>query len=116
MGCGRQKKSESRKCNRRDSVISFVIPAHNEEALLGRTLASLHASAPTLGEPFEVLVVHDASTDRTGDIAVGMVPASSTWDRRPIAATRNAGERIAAGDRLVFVDADTVVNPGVVSN
>src|SRR5688500_11536833 len=35
------------------SVISFIIPAHNEEALLGRTLAALHRWAPATGEPYE---------------------------------------------------------------
>jgi glycosyltransferase involved in cell wall biosynthesis len=95
-------------------VISFIIPAHNEEALIGRTLASIHASARALGEPYEVIVVNDASTDRTGDIARQSGARVIGVAHRQIAATRNSGARAAAGDRLVFVDADTVVNPRVV--
>jgi hypothetical protein len=64
MGCGGPKKSESRKCNRRDSVISFVIPAHNEEALLGRTRVPARFGTD-LGEPFEVLVIHAAVPSST---------------------------------------------------
>jgi glycosyltransferase involved in cell wall biosynthesis len=46
-------------------MISFIIPAYNEEQLLGRTLAALTAAAQALG-PYEIVVVDDASTDRTG--------------------------------------------------
>lgn len=95
-------------------MISFVIPAYNEEALLGRTLAALNVAARALGMPFEVVVVDDASTDRTTAIArehgAHVVPVN----HRQIAATRNAGARAAIGDLLVFIDADTVVNESVV--
>ncbi len=94
-------------------MFSFVIPAHNEEALIGRTLAALHASARPLGEPYEVLVADDASTDRTGKIARAHGAQVVAVNRRQIAAARNAGARAAAGDRFVFVDADTVVTEPV---
>ena len=52
-------------------MISFIVPAHNEEALIGRTLAALRDSAEcVLNEPYEIVVVDDASTDRTSEIAV----------------------------------------------
>jgi glycosyltransferase involved in cell wall biosynthesis len=95
-------------------VVSFVIPAHNEEALLGRTLAAVHASARPLGEPYEVIVVNDASTDRTSAIAREHGAFVIDVAHRQIAATRNAGARAATGDRFVFVDADTVVTPRVI--
>jgi glycosyltransferase involved in cell wall biosynthesis len=90
-------------------VLSFIIPAHNEEALLGRTLAALHASAKALGEPYEVIVADDASTDRTAAIAREHGGCVVAINRRQIAAARNAGARAAAGDPLFFVDADTSV-------
>jgi GT2 family glycosyltransferase len=90
-------------------VISFIIPAHNEEALLGRTLVALHESARSLGEPYEIVVANDASTDRTGQIALDHAARVVAVDRRQIAATRNAGARAATGELLFFVDADTVV-------
>ncbi|OWK45721.1 glycosyltransferase [Fimbriiglobus ruber] len=90
-------------------MISFVIPAHNEADLIGRTLAAVHESARAAGEAYEVIVVDDSSTDRTGAIARehGARVVAATF--RQIAATRNAGARVAAGDLLFFVDADTMV-------
>jgi hypothetical protein len=32
-------------------VLSFIVPAHNEEQLLGRTLAAIHVAARAPGEP-----------------------------------------------------------------
>ena len=49
--------------------MTFIVPAHNEERLLGRTLAALHAAARGVGEPYEIIVVDDASTDATAEIA-----------------------------------------------
>lgn len=95
-------------------MISFIIPAHNEEALLGRTLASIRAAGGALAEPSEVIVVNDASTDRTGETARASGARVVDVVNRQIAATRNAGARAAVGDRLIFVDADTVVTPRLV--
>ena len=54
-------------------MISFVVPAHNEAELLGRTLAALIASARTVGQPWEAVVVNDTSVpDNTpGYVTVG---------------------------------------------
>jgi glycosyltransferase involved in cell wall biosynthesis len=90
-------------------MISFIIPAHNEQALLGRTLAALHNSMSAVGEPYEVIVVDDASTDRTAEIGREHAARVISVNHRQIAATRNAGAAAAAGDILIFVDADTMV-------
>jgi len=90
-------------------VISFIIPAHNEEALIGRTLAALHESARPLDEPYEIVVANDASTDRTGDIALEHGARVIAVKRRQVAATRNAGARAVTGELFIFVDADTKV-------
>jgi glycosyltransferase involved in cell wall biosynthesis len=95
-------------------MISFIVPAHNEEALIGHTLAALHGVASELGEPYEIVVADDASTDRTADIARGHGALVVSICRRQIAAARNAGAKAARGDRFIFVDADTVVSPDVV--
>ena len=50
-------------------MISFVIPAYNEELLIGPTLRAIHAAARTAGELYEVVVADDASTDRTAAVA-----------------------------------------------
>lgn len=90
-------------------MISFIIPAHNEEALIGRTLAVLHEATRAVGVPYEIIVANDSSTDRTGDIARDNGARVVAVNRRQIAATRNAGARAAAGDPFFFVDADTFV-------
>ena len=95
-------------------VISFIVPAYNEERLLGATLDALHAAARAAGEPYELIVVDDASTDRTATIAADHGAALVSVAHRQIAATRNSGARQANGDWLIFVDADTIVNEAVV--
>jgi glycosyltransferase involved in cell wall biosynthesis len=92
-------------------MISFIIPAHNEEALIGETLRILRASAMALAEPFEILVVDDASTDATAEIAERSGAVVKRVECRQIAAVRNAGTKIAQGDVFIFVDADTHVAP-----
>ncbi len=94
-------------------VISFIVPAHNEEALIGRTLSALHESARALGEPYKIVVANDASTDRTEAIALEHGARVVGVNRRQIAATGNAGARAATGEMFIFVDADTVVTARV---
>lgn len=95
-------------------MISFIVPAHNEEILLGATLNAIRRASSPLGEPFEILVVDDASTDRTAAVAAEEGATVITVAHRQIAATRHAGARSAAGDILIFVDADTIVTTPVV--
>lgn len=95
-------------------MTSFVVPAYNEEALLGRTVAALGDAGRALGEPFEVVVADDASTDRTAEVARAAGARVVPVNHRQISATRNAGARAAGGEFFVFVDADTVVTAAVV--
>ena len=94
-------------------MISFIIPAYNEELLLGRTLQALNVAVRALDEPFEIVVADDASTDRTAKIALEHGAQVVSVNHRQIAATRNAGARQANGEMLVFVDADTLVTEAV---
>src|SRR5262245_44042640 len=74
-------------------MVSSGSPAYNEEQFLGRTLAALNVAAESLDQPFEVLVVDDASTDRTAAIACELGARVVPVAHRQIAATRNAGAR-----------------------
>ena len=95
-------------------MISFIVPAHNEEQHVAGTLRSIRAAAQSIGEPYELIVVDDASSDRTADIARAEGGRVERVDYRQISRTRNAGAHIASGARLIFVDADTLVSEQVV--
>jgi len=97
------------------AMISFIIPAYNEEAYLPATLDALVAAADKVGRDYEVIVVNDASTDATGQIARRRGVQVIDVEYRQIAATRNAGARAARGEILFFVDADTQANDGAIA-
>jgi glycosyltransferase involved in cell wall biosynthesis len=90
--------------------ISIVIPAFNEERLLGASLAQIKPAAGAFvrrGWEFEIIVCDNNSTDRTAAIAR---EAGATVVFEPvnqIARARNSGVAAATGDWLVFVDADS---------
>jgi len=96
-------------------VISFVVPAYNEEKYLAPTLAAIHAAAREAGEPYEIVVANDNSSDATAAVAEQGGARVVTVEKRQIAATRNAGARASTGDMLIFVDADTTVNGPLVA-
>ncbi len=91
-------------------MISFIVPAHNEELWIGKCLASIRTTMEKLAEPYEVIVVDDASTDSTPRIAEQMGVRTLRVEHRKISAVRNAGARAARGEVFFFVDADTQVN------
>jgi glycosyltransferase involved in cell wall biosynthesis len=96
-------------------MLSFIVPAYNEELELPSTLSAIHAAARANADPYEIIVVNDASTDATAAVAVAGGARVVTIDRRQIAAARNAGAGEARGDVLFFVDADTRIAPSHVA-
>jgi glycosyltransferase involved in cell wall biosynthesis len=102
--------------------VSFVIPARNEEALIGEALEAILVSVARASgvrrdelwlpqTAFEVIVADDGSEDRTAAIVesfaaesgVRIVPCTG----RRCAAARNTGVAVSTGRILCFVDADT---------
>jgi glycosyltransferase involved in cell wall biosynthesis len=94
-------------------MISFIVPAYNEERLIEATLKGIASAARNLREAYELIVVDDASSDATAAIARRNGAQVVQVAHRQIAAARNSGARQANGDMLVFVDADTLVNDSV---
>ncbi len=91
--------------------LSVIVPAFNEAEALPETLAAInrarsHAEV-TCGCEAELLVVDNASTDATAQVAEGAGAAVVTEPVRNVARARNVGAAVAGGDVLVFVDADT---------
>jgi glycosyltransferase involved in cell wall biosynthesis len=89
-------------------VLSFIVPAYNEELELSATIASIRSAAKNRAH--EIIVVDDASTDATAKVARQADAEVIQINRRQIAASRNAGARAARGDILFFVDADTQIH------
>jgi len=96
-------------------AVSVIIPARNEENSLA---VCLHSVLEQRDVEFEVIVVDDASTDRTGEIArsfPGVRVLESTPLQPGFTGKCNAlacGAAQAHGRWLLFTDADTVHLPG----
>jgi glycosyltransferase involved in cell wall biosynthesis len=90
-------------------VISVVIPAHNA----GRTLADcLQAIGHSTYRDYEVIVVDDASTDDTRQIALQYgCKVSSLQKNVGAARAKNIGAAEATGEIVLFTDADIVLMP-----
>ena len=94
--------------------LAFVIPAYNEEALIGKCLESVIAEIARSGADAEIIVVNNASKDRTGDIARSY-PGVRVVDepKKGLVNARDAGFAASEGAELVAnIDSDTVVPPG----
>jgi len=100
-----------------EPLVSVVVPAYNEEKVILRTIESLLASDyPKL----EIIVVDDGSTDGTFQNAVeqfGRRPNISIFTKPNSgkADALNFGWRLAKGDIIVALDADTLFSPETVS-
>lgn len=114
-----------------------VVPAHNEESVLDACLSSVHDAADQSGVPTSVIVVLDACTDRSADIADAWSAARSCTvvaiEHRNVGAARAAGfrtdrtgtDRAGAGHAAseygtdtwyATTDADSVVRPDWLSS
>jgi glycosyltransferase involved in cell wall biosynthesis len=93
-------------------MISFIVPAYNEELELSATIAAISAAASGATRSHEIIVVDDASTDATAEIATMAGARVISINRRQIAAARNAGAHAATGQYLFFVDAIAALEAG----
>ncbi len=100
------KKSLSKK----QILISVMIPAYNEEKNLGRCLTALkNQNFPK--ENYEILVVNNASTDKTGEIAKKMGVRLVEEKRKGYGYALKKGFAEARADLVAVTDADTVAPP-----
>ena len=94
-------------------MISFVVPAHDEEQMIGAALRAIRRAADAVGAPYELIVVADACSDGTAEVARAAGARVENVTFRQISRTRNAGARVARGERIIFVDADTIISEAV---
>ncbi len=87
-------------------TFSVVIPAHNEEALIGGCLDSVERAARRAGRPVEIIVVLNRCTDGTEDVVAGRAVVVRE-DTPNLSRIRNAGAARAMGEVLVTLDADS---------
>ena len=94
-------------------MISIIVPVYNVEKYLEACLDSILNSSFT---DFELILVDDGSTDRSGAIC----DAYQDKDHRiavihqvnaGVSAARNAGLRVSSGEYITFVDSDDLVHP-----
>jgi cellulose synthase/poly-beta-1,6-N-acetylglucosamine synthase-like glycosyltransferase len=86
--------------------LSVIIPAHNEEKYIEKTIISLYKN----NFPFELIIVCDSCLDNTKKIAKKYTSKVYEVDFRNISKTRNFGAKKCLGNVLIFNDADTLVS------
>jgi len=99
--------------------LSIVIPAFNEARLIERCLRSVAASVAqnlTPGFTSEVIVVDNNSTDNTANLARQASARVVFEPINQIGRARNAGAAEATGEWLLFLDADSVLSPGLLAD
>jgi glycosyltransferase involved in cell wall biosynthesis len=96
--------------------ISFVIPAYNEEKLLPKCLESVLAELKRTPCEAEIVVVNNASTDHTKEVAL-RYPGVRVVDepKKGLVQARHAGFNASTGELVANIDADTQLTPGWVA-
>lgn len=99
--------------------LSIIIPAFNEERLIMHCLDSVAESLAANQKPgftAEIIVVDNNSTDKTAELATQAGAKVVFEPINQIGRARNSGATVATGEWLLFVDADSLLNPGMVAD
>jgi glycosyltransferase involved in cell wall biosynthesis len=89
-------------------MISVVIPAYNEEKYIAHTLKSIKEQ--DFDGEYEIVVVDNASTDRTGEIAKEYADVVVYEKQKGVGIARDCGWRAASGEIIAYTDADSMVS------
>jgi cellulose synthase/poly-beta-1,6-N-acetylglucosamine synthase-like glycosyltransferase len=93
--------------------ISFVVPAYNEEAYLSRTLEAIVAEIGRSRCSAEIIVVNNASTDKTRHTAETYSGVTVVDEPvKGLVRARSAGYHVAKGELVANIDADTIITEG----
>jgi len=94
--------------------LAFVIPAYNEQALIGKCLESVLAEIKRSGRTdVDVVVVNNNSTDRTAEVAASYAGVRVVDEKQKgLVSARDGGFRATTAELVANIDADTIVPPG----
>ena len=94
--------------------LAFVIPAYNEEALIGKCVESVLAEVKRTGRTgIDVVVVNNNSTDRTAEVAASYTGVRVVDEKQKgLVSARDGGFRATTAELVANIDADTIVPPG----
>ncbi|WDR05834.1 glycosyltransferase family 2 protein [Devosia rhodophyticola] len=93
--------------------LAFVIPAYNEEALIGKCLESVAREIARTGADAEIVVVNNASTDRTGEVARSFATVRVVDEpKKGLVNARDAGFNATQAELIANIDSDTIVPTG----
>ncbi|HUO56054.1 MAG TPA: glycosyltransferase family 2 protein [Candidatus Paceibacterota bacterium] len=93
--------------------ISFIIPAYNEEALIEKCLKAVLRETAQAPCDTEIILVNNASTDKTREVAQTFHGVRVIDERRKgITRARQTGYEASSGDLIANIDADTMLPPG----
>ena len=96
-----------------DVLVSFVVPAYNEEALIEACLIAITGEISRTRCRAEIIVVNNGSTDATRRIA-SSIPNVKVIDepQRGLVQARKAGYFVSKGEFIANIDADTILPEG----
>jgi glycosyltransferase involved in cell wall biosynthesis len=94
-------------------LFSVIIPASNEEKFLPGTIGAIRRAEAALGQPVEIVVGDNMSTDATAAVAESLGARVAPITERNISAVRNGAAEAASGKYLVFCDADDHLSEGM---
>ncbi len=93
--------------------LAFVIPAYNEEALIGKCVESVLAEVKRSGRQVDVVVVNNNSTDRTRQIAASYAGVRVVDElQKGLVSARDGGFRATTAELVANIDGDTIVPEG----
>lgn len=92
---------------------SIILPAFNEEAFLAESLGSIHKALKEDRLEAQIIVCDNNSTDNTAKLARELGAEVIHEPIRQIAKARNTGATLASSDFLIFIDSDTLIQPGL---
>lgn len=95
--------------------LSVIVPVYNKASVLETCISSLDAQTAS-PKSFEVILVNDGSTDGSFELCKRVAGQRSNYvlldqENGGVSAARNAGMRVARGERIMFLDADDAISP-----